>query len=114
MIKGRYVALLTIDIHIERKDVTFKEVEDSINGNFTEELRNAIADNFVANDVDITAEAGVAMVHIIRMIRDAMDDDKFIQHIIDFLLSRKRNWKDEYMGLSFIGNRLPDRFGNFH
>lgn len=54
MIKGKYVALLSIDIHIDRKDVTFEEVEDSINGNFTEELRNAIADNFVANDVDIT------------------------------------------------------------
>lgn len=49
--------------------------------------------NAEGKGIDITSEAGVAMVYIIRMIRDVMDDDEFIQYIIDFAIEQEKKLK---------------------
>ena len=54
MIKGRYVAALIIDIHIDREDVDFKTVKDSIEKDFTKQLQEMITDCFWDGDVDVT------------------------------------------------------------
>ena len=63
MIKGRYVATLTIDIHIDRKDEDFKLVKDSIEGDFTEQLREIISDCFCDEDADVTLTPQLADVY---------------------------------------------------
>lgn len=66
MIKGRYVATLTIDIHIDRKDEDFKLVKDSIEGDFTGQLREIIFDCFCDEDVDVTLTPQYADVYEVK------------------------------------------------
>lgn len=54
MIKGRYVATLIIDIHIDRKGADVEMIKGSLNGEFTKQLRDEISNGFCDGDVDVT------------------------------------------------------------
>ena len=53
MIKGRYVALVEIDIHLEEKEglLPFEDIKNNVmNGKFTEELVKMIEYEFMTKD----------------------------------------------------------------
>ena len=62
MIKGRYVALVEIDIHLEEKEslLPFEDIKNNVmNGKLTEELVKMIEDEFVTKyegDVKVTQQ----------------------------------------------------------
>ena len=68
MIKGRYVALVEIDIHVTDTDgaIPIEEIKcDIVDGTFTEALQREIESNF-GEDADVTVTQQYADVYEVK------------------------------------------------